>query len=84
MRRQRRSGSRGNGVIVHQHRAATPANTPPMHALNKIVNRAPAAGVTTAGDPRQHVAHLNRGLRREDAARRTDDRALQSRSTRED
>jgi hypothetical protein len=57
-----------------------------MHALNKLVNRAPAAGLSVAGGPRKHVAHLNRGLRRDDVgAHRTDDmRALQSRSTRED
>ena len=86
MRRQRRTGSQGTGVILHQHPTATPANTAPMHALNKVVNRPPVAGVTPAGDPRQHVAHLNRGLRRDDVGtRRTDDiKALQSRATRED
>jgi hypothetical protein len=85
MRRQRR-GSRGTGVILHQHPTATPANTAPVHALNKVVNRPPVAGVTPAGDPRQHVAHLNRGLRRDDVGtRRTDDiKALQSRATSED
>jgi glycosyltransferase involved in cell wall biosynthesis len=86
MRRQRRTGSQGTGVILHQHPTATPANTAPMHALNKVVNRPPVAGVAPAGDPRQHVAHLNRGLRRDDVGtRRTDDiKALQSRATRED
>jgi glycosyltransferase involved in cell wall biosynthesis len=86
MRRQRRSGAHGNGVIVHQHPTATASNTPPAHALNKVVNRPPAAGVSPAGDPRQHVAHLNRGIRRDEAGtRRTDDiKALQARATRED
>ncbi|MEU8611846.1 glycosyltransferase family 2 protein, partial [Actinoplanes sp. NPDC048791] len=64
MRRQRRNGSQGTGVILHQHPTATPAGTAPMRALNKVVNRPPVAGVAPAGDPRQHVAHLNRGLRR--------------------
>ncbi|WP_433717438.1 glycosyltransferase family 2 protein [Actinoplanes sp. CA-051413] len=86
MRRQRRTGSQGTGVILHQHPTATPATTTPVHALNKVVNRPPVAGVAPAGDPRQHVAHLNRGLRRDDVGtRRTDDiKALQSRATRED
>jgi glycosyltransferase involved in cell wall biosynthesis len=85
MRRMRRNGSRGDGVVLHRHPAATPANASPRHALNKVVNRGPAA-VATAGDLRQHVAHLNRGPRRDDAgARRTDDiRALQSRSAHQD
>jgi glycosyltransferase involved in cell wall biosynthesis len=85
MRRQRRGGARDNGVILHQHPTAAPATTVPVRALNKVVNR-PPAGVTPAGDPRQHVAHLNRGLRRDDVGtRRTDDiKALQSRATRED
>jgi glycosyltransferase involved in cell wall biosynthesis len=86
MRRQRKLGATGTGVIVHQHPTATPANTSPAHALTKSVNRAPAAGTTPATDPRQHVAHLNRGTRRDEVGtRRTDDiRLLQSRSSRED
>ncbi|RSM57673.1 glycosyltransferase family 2 protein [Actinoplanes sp. ATCC 53533] len=83
MRRQRRSGSRTNGVVVHQRPAATPAATPQVHALNKVVNR-PAA---PAGERRQHLAQLNRGgLRREDGgSRRTEDvGALPARATRED
>jgi glycosyltransferase involved in cell wall biosynthesis len=77
MRRQRRDGGRVGGVVVHQQ----PANTPSMHVLNKVVNR-PA----TAGDPRQHLANVNRGPRREDArARRTEDvKAMQAPATRED
>lgn len=86
MRRMRRSGATRTGVVVHQHPTATPSNTAPAHALNKVVNRPPAAGVTPAADSRQHVAHLNRGLRRDEVGtRRTDDiKALQARSTRED
>ncbi|MEV4640913.1 glycosyltransferase family 2 protein [Actinoplanes sp. NPDC049548] len=85
MRRLRRSGATRAGVIVHQHPTATPSNTAPAHVLNKVVNRPPAAGVP-AGEQRQHVAHLNRGLRRDEVGtRRTDDiKALQARATRED
>jgi glycosyltransferase involved in cell wall biosynthesis len=80
MRRQRRV--RPGGVVVHQRPAAAAANTPPAHALNKVVNRAPAAAVAPATDPRQHVAHLNRGLRRDETgSRRTEDvKALQART----
>jgi len=87
MRRQRRGGSRTNGVVVQQRSANTMANIPSVHALNKAVNRPPAAGATSAGDPRQHLAQFNRGgLRREDAgSRRTEDvKTLQARATRED
>ena len=85
MRRRRRTGSQGTGVILHQHPTATPAPAAPLHALNKVVNRPPVAGVTPAGDPRQHVAHLNRGRRDDVGTRRTDDiKALQARATRED
>ncbi len=82
MRRQRRDGSHTDGVIVHQQPTAVPASTPPVRALNKVVNRPPAA----VGEPRPQLAHLNRGLRRDDVGnRRTDDiRAMQSRATRED
>jgi glycosyltransferase involved in cell wall biosynthesis len=86
MRRQRRAGATTSGVVVHQHPGVTAANTPPMHPLNKIVNRAPAAGVVPASDPRQHVAQFNRGLRRDDTgARRSEDtKTLPARATRED
>jgi len=88
MRRQRRGGMHGNGVIRHQHPTAVPvrANVPPMHTLNKTINRPPVAGMTPAGDPRQHAAHVNRGHRRDDVGtRRTDDiKALQARAARED
>ncbi|MEU7901266.1 glycosyltransferase family 2 protein [Actinoplanes sp. NPDC049118] len=81
MRRMRRNGAGDQGVIVHQHPTARPANTPPVHPLNKVVSR-PAA----TGDSRQHVAHINRSSRRDEVGtRRTDDiRALQARATRED
>ncbi|MGA5299021.1 glycosyltransferase family 2 protein [Nucisporomicrobium flavum] len=83
MRRRRRNPAGPADVIVHQHPAAGAA---PVHALNKIVNRAPAAAVAPGTDPRQHVAHLNRGLRREEpGARRTDDiKALRARTVGED
>ncbi|PRY33442.1 glycosyltransferase family 2 protein [Pseudosporangium ferrugineum] len=68
MRRRRRLGVTGNGVRVHQRTAGTSANNPPRHALAKVVNRPPAASVSPATDPRQHVAHLNRGLRRDETA----------------
>ena len=77
MRRRRRAGSRGDGVVVRQHRTAAAASTSPMATRNKVVNHTPAAGLASVGEPRQHVAHLNRGPRR-------DDRALQSRSARQD
>src|SRR3954453_2848921 len=46
MRRQRRTGRGGAGNTVHQHPTARPANTAPVHALNKVVNRPPATGAT--------------------------------------
>ncbi|WP_394328248.1 hypothetical protein, partial [Couchioplanes caeruleus] len=58
-------------------------DAPPAPTRNKVVNRAPAAAVSPAAD-RQHVAHLNRGLRRDEAGSRRADGALQSRATRED
>jgi glycosyltransferase involved in cell wall biosynthesis len=81
MRRQRRNASmRADSAVVRQQPAPVPANTPPLHALNKMVNRPPVAG-----DPRQHVAHLNSGLRGDIGARRTDDvKALQARAALED
>ena len=79
MRRQRRSGGHPGSIIVHQH----PAPTTPVHPLNKVVNRPPTAGTTVTGP---HLAHLNRGLRREEAGtRRTEDsKAMPARATRED
>nr|WP_305790190.1 glycosyltransferase family 2 protein [Actinoplanes lichenis] len=65
MRRMRRTGANRGGVIVHQRPGA--GNTPPAHALNRVVNRAPAAGSAADTDPRMHIANVNRGsLRRDD------------------
>ncbi|MEU4219118.1 glycosyltransferase family 2 protein [Actinoplanes sp. NPDC026623] len=85
MRRMRHNRAGGAGNTVHQHPTARPANTAPVHALNKVVNRPPATGATPPAGPR-HVAHLNRGARRDEVGtRRTDDiKALQARTTRED
>jgi glycosyltransferase involved in cell wall biosynthesis len=82
MRRHRGNGSRANAVIVHQRPGATPAKPAP----NKTARRPPAAAVVTAGEPRPHVAHLNRSPRRNEVGiRRTDDvRVLQARAIRED
>ncbi|MFB9694019.1 glycosyltransferase family 2 protein [Amorphoplanes digitatis] len=80
MRRMRRNPAGDQGVIVHQHPTARPANTTPARPLNKVVNRPPATG-----EPRRHVAQSSRARRDEVGTRRTDDiRALQARATRED
>nr|BFE71394.1 hypothetical protein GCM10020092_046950 [Actinoplanes digitatis] len=39
MRRMRRNPAGDQGVIVHQHPTARPANTTPARPLNKVVNR---------------------------------------------
>ncbi|GAA2483133.1 hypothetical protein Ahu01nite_071650 [Winogradskya humida] len=98
MKRMRHSGARPGGVVVHQHpsaaNAASPRTLNPAPSTSKVVNRPPAAGVGPAGDPRQHVASINRGLRRDDdrtnrrddvGTRRTDDiHAIQTRTTSDD
>nr|WP_052359456.1 glycosyltransferase family 2 protein [Actinoplanes friuliensis] len=83
MRRMRRGGAHtSGGVIMHQRIAPAAAGRTPMHALNTGVT----GRVQDAGDSRQHVAHLNRGPRRDEVgARRADDsKALHSRASRED
>jgi glycosyltransferase involved in cell wall biosynthesis len=78
MRRRRRDGSLGTGVIVHQHPSVRPASTSPIHTLNTAASRPRIAGRNAAGDARRHITHLTSGPRRDDA------RAMQSQAGRED
>ncbi|MFI5493751.1 glycosyltransferase family 2 protein [Actinoplanes sp. NPDC051859] len=78
--RMRRGGRTIRRTPARQATTAAPMQPRPAAPLrNKVVNRAPAA----TADARQHVAHLNRGLRRDEAGSR-DSRTLQARTHRED
>lgn len=79
MRRTHRNGARPGGVVVHQRPSAVTPDAAPAPVRNKVANRPPAAAVNPAAD-RQHVAHLNRGLRRDEAG----SRRAEARATRED
>jgi glycosyltransferase involved in cell wall biosynthesis len=64
MRRQRTIARRGTDVIVHQRR------TPSTADLIEVVNRNTPAASAHPTDVRPHLNHLNRSVRRDDAAAR--------------
>lgn len=63
MRRQRRAARRAGATAVRTAPASAPA-APAGSARSAVVNRAGTSAQPHPTDPRQHLHHLNRGVRR--------------------